>query len=126
MPKMTKKFSGALDAAEQAFIGFNRKQETDQEALYRRLQEIGFFWDSQSKKWEEYDVTEADEPSPLIMVRVWADEEIIQEAADDIVSKSKKIWQLIERSEPYRCRPPKQREARIYLRFLPKGVNNAR
>ncbi|MCB0207700.1 MAG: hypothetical protein KDJ52_00130 [Anaerolineae bacterium] len=117
MPKMTAKYRTALETALKASLPV---KTDDQETLYALLQENGYFWDSRTKSWDHFEPEEADDPTPLIYVRVWADEEIIHEAADDIVRTNKKHWQLVERSDPYRCRPPKQREARIYLRFLPK------
>ena len=116
MPKLTAKYSTALDAARSAGV----EVSDNQEVLYQRLQDAGYFWDSQAKRWDYSPMDEADDPTPLILVRVWTDEEVIQEAADDIVSSNKRRWQLVKRSEPYRNRPPKQREARIYLEFLPK------
>jgi hypothetical protein len=116
MPKMTAKYSAALQTARLAEIG----PSDDQEVLYTDLQDNGYFWDSRLKRWEFTPEEDSDEPTPLILVRVWADEAIIHEAADDLIRTNKRHWQLVERSEPYRCRPPKQKEARIYLRFLPK------
>ena len=124
MPRMTAKYSGALHIAQ--FRGLDdvtqATQSGKQEDVYQALQKEGFFWNSQNKVWEEHDIADADDPTPLIMVRVWADAEIVEEAADDITRKAKKHWRLVERSRPYPCRPPKQRESRVYLKFLPKGV----
>lgn len=117
MPRMTAKYKGALGVAKWHEI----PTEGNQEDLYQRLQEAGWFWNSQAKAWEEYDIADADEPSPLVMVRVWADAEIVEDAADDITRRVKALkWQLVEKSRPYACRPPKQREARVYLKFLPQ------
>lgn len=117
MPRMTAKYKSATELARRwpgaAIYG-------DQEALYAALQEQGFFWDSAKKRWDEHDIELADEPTRLILLRVWADEEIAEEAADDVIRSTAKFFELIERSTPYRCRPPKQREVRIYLKFLPK------
>lgn len=99
MPKQTAKYRGACDVARRHNIALNGNQPD----LYER-----------------HDIQDADEPTPLIMVRVWANAEIAEEAADDIINQAKD-WVLVERSKAYPCRPPKQREARIYLRFLPKG-----
>lgn len=115
MPKMTAKYSRALAAARQA----NIEPSNDQEALYARLQAAGYFWESQAKRWEHYAPEEADEPTPLIMIRVWADSEVTEEVADAVIAGAPKAWRLVERSQPFGCRPPKQREARIYLKFLP-------
>ena len=115
-PRMTAKYKTARDTA----YFRNIPPEGSQEELYERLQAAGFFWNSDSKVWEEFDIEDADDPTRLVMIRVWADAEIVEEAADDLVSKTKKFFELIERSKPYPCRPPKQREARVYLKFLPK------
>jgi hypothetical protein len=120
MPKMTAKYSGAIRCAHNHNLPASTTK--NQEELYQLLQSNGFFWDSQAKQWEEFDIEDADEPTLLIMVRVWADAEIVEEAADDIVRelKHKYRWQLVEKSTPYPCRPPKQRESRVYLKFLPR------
>lgn len=117
---MTAKYAGAVDTARRRSLPVNGSQEE----LYTRLQKAGCFWNSDTKRWEEFDLEDADEPTKLIMVRVWADEEVIQEAADDVIRTNKKHWELVERSEPFRCRPPKQREARVYLKFLPRRRSN--
>ena len=93
---------------------------TNQERLYDHLQGAGFFWNSANKEWEEHDQRDADEPTGLIMIRVWADSDIVEDVADDVVSRTKNILTLVEKSKPYICRPPKQLEARVYLRFIPK------
>lgn len=118
MPKMTAKYSLALDVARREAVSF---LGVTQEILYTHLQEMGYFWESGLKEWNYSDPAHADEPTVFLLVRVWANEEIIHEVADDTVKGLRKLYMLVERSEPYRCRPPKQREARIYLRFLPKS-----
>ncbi|MCB0165596.1 MAG: hypothetical protein KDI79_15300 [Anaerolineae bacterium] len=121
MPKMTAKYSGAIQTAHNA--GLPAIETNNQEELYTLLQENGYFWDSKVELWEYHVPEDADDPTPLIMIRVWAEGEIIEEAADDLASAIKKArlpWLLIERSQPYGNRPPKQREARIYLKFLPE------
>ena len=124
MAKMTAKYSGALEAARRAKLNVG---DSNQEQLYAGLQYAGYFWDSNTKQWEYHEPELADEPTPLVMIRVWADAEIIEEAADLIITRltlkalpKDKIWQLVERSPAYGCRPPKQKEARIYLKFLPQ------
>ena len=116
MPKMTAKYSGALAVARREKLSTSGTQEE----IYDRLTRGGWWWNSDRKEWEYHEIKESDAPTPFVLVRVWADEEIVQEVADDTIKALKKIYNLIERSEAYRCRPPKQREARIYLRFMPK------
>lgn len=118
MPKMTAKYSSALDIVR--FKGLKIAQNGNQEELYQALQKVGFFWDSNIKRWEEHDIEQAEEPTKLLMVRVWADAEIVEDMADDLVRISKKWFELVEKSPVYPCRPPKQREGRVYLKFLPK------
>lgn len=121
MPKMTIKYARAVAVANIEFPDV--KDWPDQEALYTRLQTNGFFWDSSQKIWEHYTPEDADAPTPLVMLRVWADGEILEEAVNDLVDlvkRSKLPWDLIEKSPPYGCRPPKQREGRVYLKFLPR------
>lgn len=119
MPKLTAKYRGALQAA--ALHGIEPRT-VYQEELYARLQQAGCFWDSHAKRWESHDIEDADEPTPMIMVRLWAEGEIIEEVADDIIAAIKRAnlpWRLTKRSTPYANRPPKQKEARVYLEFLP-------
>lgn len=126
MPKMTAKYAGALAIASKAFRHTDPlPNDNDQEGLYTALQQRGYFWDSQIKQWEYHEPEAADDPTPLVMIRIWSDIEITSEMADDLQAAlaefpRTKGWQLIERSTPYQCRPPKQLEARIYLKFLPK------
>jgi hypothetical protein len=113
---MTAKYATALSVARRE----NIPVADNQEELYSRLQEDGWYWDSERKEWEYHEISEAAPPTPFVLVRVWADEEIVQEVADDVTKGLKKLYDFVERSDAYRCRPPKQREARIYLRFMPK------
>jgi hypothetical protein len=120
MPKMTAKYSNALEAARQA--GIKARPGIDQEELYSLLSESNHMWDSDQKQWIALMEEPAEKPTELVMVRVWADMEIVEEAADDIeATYQKRGYALLERSEPYRCRPPKQLEARVYLKFTPPG-----
>lgn len=134
MPKMTAKYAGAL-ATQRHHNGnlslpFDQRivvpDRENQEALYQALQEAGYFWDSAAKSWDYHEPAQADDPTPLIMIRAWAAGEIVGEAVDDLraalaAHPRTKSWQLVERSLPYQCRPPKQRESRIYLKFMPNS-----
>jgi hypothetical protein len=117
LPKLTRKYSAALVAANALKIQIPKDQET----LYELIEKNGRMWDSDQGEWIDLTDEEADEPTPCLMVRVWADSEIVEEYADLIVQKLKPRATLIERSKPYICRPPKQLEGRIYLRFMPQG-----
>lgn len=116
MPKMTRKYSAAQNKAFQIKISI----PNDAEQLYKALVEIGYQWDSDKGKWTYLPAEPADAPTDLLMVRVWAEKELVAHAADRIVKHMASAYQLIERSDPYPCRPPKQLESRIYLKFMPK------
>lgn len=123
MPRMTAKYSRALDTYNNMPKELN--DLTHQETLYEYLESQGWYWDSGRKIWEYYEADEAEEPTPLIKIRVWADGEVIEEAVEDIMTALKKAklpWTLTERSRVYGCRPPKQKEGRVYLNYLPGGV----
>jgi len=111
---MTQKYQGALAVARTvATIHLN-----DSKALYRSLNAHNWYWNSKVGVWERG--SRAQKPTDLVRVRVWAATEVVEQAADDVAfSLLNSDYQLVERSEPYVCRPPKQLESRIYLRFLP-------
>jgi len=121
MPKMTRKYSLALSTYHYRVGGDKRAVDVNnQEALYAELSRLGYLWDSTQSAWIELAAEPADEPTPLVMVRVWADGDIVEEAADLVSDHFKrKGFAALKRSEPYRCRPPKQLESRIYLEFIP-------
>ncbi len=63
--------------------------------------------------------SEADPPTELIRLRVWADARFVEQVADECVfAVAAKGLRLVEKSDPYNCRPPKQLEARVYLSFM--------
>lgn len=120
MPKMTAKYSTALSVARREKVGANVNGQNPQEALYSRLQEIGWFWNSDRKEWEHPDPADADDPTPLIMIRVWANAEIVEDVAEDVIRRVPRNWgKPIKKNGPYPCRPPKQFEARMYIEFMP-------
>lgn len=71
MPKMTAKYKGAVNTAHNRNLP--AVNTTNQEELYTLLQDNGFFWNSSAKVWEEHDLADADEPTGLIMIRVWSE-----------------------------------------------------
>lgn len=88
-----------------------------QDELYSELNRLGWYWNSKIKKWERDD-TPAQEATSLVKVRVWAASNKVSQAADLFVEASVDMGlRLIERSEPYQCRPPQQNDSRIYLTF---------
>lgn len=121
MPKMTAKYSTALAVARREGVGANVNAPNAQEALYSRLQEIGYFWNSDAKEWEHHATADANPPMEGISVRVWAATEHAAKAGQAVAFAMGRVygWKLVEVSEPYQCRPPKQLESRVYLKFMP-------
>lgn len=115
MPKMTAKYSSARETAFSNEISVNG----DQEQLYKRLNENGWWWDSKQSAWIRLMDEPANEPTPKLMVRVWANHTTVAQAASEIIKGLRGQFTLINRSDPYPCRPPRQLEHRIYLEFLP-------
>lgn len=92
-----------------------------QDDLYVELMQHGYMWDSKTGKWLYLPEMKADAPSPLIKMRVWADMEVVEMVADTIASAMPHLGgELVDRSQVYPCRPPKQKEGRVYLTFNPK------
>lgn len=119
MPRMTAKYRAAITTAHNKRLP--AKDTANQDELYELLQQNGYFWDSGSKQWDYHDPAQADPPTPLVMVRVWADLDHVEGYAQQVIAEcSKKIGPLVEQSRVYPCRPPKQQEGRVYLKFMPK------
>lgn len=117
MPRMTKKYTEAVNTARRVGI---RATGGDQEWLYRMLAEQNYQWDSDAGAWNHLPSLPADAPSLLIRVRVWANGEIVGLMADGVVESMLAAGlRLVERSQSYPCRPPQQRESRVYLTFEP-------
>ena len=115
MPRMTTKYRAALKIAKAISIP---NALEDQSALYQKLNEHNYFWNSKLKTWGK---KPALAPTDLVRIRVWAAAEHVEQAADDAMNAlSHHHYKLLERSSPYPCRPPKQLESRIYLTFLPE------
>ena len=113
--KQTKKYSKACEIA-------TLNHET-QESLYKQLNQLGFFWDSKFQEWER-DNRLADPPSDLIRVRVWAATDKVEQAASILIESAQQYGlKLQEKTEPYQCRPPKQKDSRIYLTFTEDQIN---
>lgn len=121
MSKMTAKYTSALTVARANGL----PTSTEQETLYRRLNDNGLWWDSKAQKWIRFSDEPANEPTPKLMVRVWAASDRVNEAASDVVKGLRGRFKLINRSDPYLCRPPKQKESRVYLEFLPDDGSRA-
>lgn len=113
MPKQTRKYTTAVGMA--IFLGID-KIET-QETLYRLLNEAGYYWDSGTQKWQKLS-EDADAPTDLIRVRIWAEASRVIGAAYQMrIAMEEQGYTFLDQSEPYPCRPPRQLESRIYLLF---------
>lgn len=118
MPRMTKKYTETLRTGRKVGI---RTEAGDQEWLYQMLSEQGYQWDADAGQWQHLPSLPADEPSNLIRVRVWAEANIVGLMADGIIESMLAAGlRLVERSQPYPCRPPQQRASRVYLTFEPE------
>ena len=107
--KKTKKYTTASD-----ILTF---PHNNQEDLYKELNRLGFYWNARTQNWERNDRL-PDPASELVRIRVWANSKVVENAADLVVEgMEEKGFSLLEKSEPYQCRPPKQLESRIYLSF---------
>ncbi len=114
MPKMTRKYSTALNQAQ--ILGITEVE--NQERLYRLLNEQNYYWDSATQTWQQL-LINADPPTDLIRVRVWAEDSKVRGAAYQLrVAMEDQGYRFLEQSEPYPCRPPKQLESRIYMTFI--------
>lgn len=111
MPRKTLKYTRALEV-----LPDHPHSESSQ--LYQKLQDSGYYWDSNCSSWVFAPGETNDPATTLIRVRVWADKNRVNEEADllsEVFTDAGK--RLLERSEPYICRPPKANEARVYLVF---------
>lgn len=121
MPKATRKYTAAIETAHKAGLTQPGGWATNQEDVYQALNQAGYHWNSETNAWEQWTDEPADQPTEFVMVRVWAAAETVGDVTDDLVRAMRKAGaRLMERSNPYPCRPPKQQEARVYLKFLPE------
>lgn len=108
--KQTKKYAGACQIA--------TLPHTSQEQLYQELNRLGFFWNQKAQIWERNDRL-AEPPSGILKIRVTTASNKIEQLADIAIEAMQQYGlNLLERSQPYICRPPKQAESRIYLSFI--------
>ena len=118
MAKQTRKFKAAMEAVRAR--GGQPAVSMHADGLYDRLQLQGLMWDSKAGKWVDVADELADEPSRLVRLRVWADRELVEDWAEDLVRLLEGAgWDLVDRSAVYGCRPPKQLEGRIYVQMAP-------
>lgn len=119
MPRATRKYKAAIALAREINLAIN----DDQEVLYRALNERGYQWDSQSGVWQSLPDLPADPPTDFVMIRLWCANEVIEEVVNDVIKQIQALGlRLMEQSTPYPCRPPKQLESRVYLKFLPEKM----
>lgn len=114
--KLTKKYSAASDVALAEKIAY---AQMSQDQLYIELNARGYFWDARLGTWERFEQTTAETPSGLIRIRVMAPAGEVDQLADLVAVQMNDFgrMQLVEQSEAYPCRPPKQLESRVYLTF---------
>jgi hypothetical protein len=109
--RMTPKYKAAFKVG--TIKGWNT--DVDQEVLYHALAQAGLFWNHKAGEWQEAE--DADQPSDLLRIRVLGPGEAVEAEAQRIKDFLAQTHELIEASEPYPCRPPKQLESRVYLTF---------
>ena len=114
----TKKFKTAYAKGIEQKL-FTRKDSLEsQDWLYRKLNDLGIFWDSKLGEWIEFQKEPANAPTPLIRVRVWgATGKSLDEAVSMVKAAFGNGFECVNHSLPYVCRPPQQLESRIYLEF---------
>jgi hypothetical protein len=84
--------------------------------LYEYLNKEGYIWDTATKQWELVR-QKAHDPTDLIKIRIWTNGERISALVHDFLIQMDSDFRLVERSNPYPCRPPKQNDSRVYLTF---------
>jgi hypothetical protein len=114
--RQTVKYKAAVKVAQKSGL----MDWATQAGLYELLQCNGHMWDSKTGEWLHLPSMEADEPSPLIKVRAWAELGNVEAVSSCIANLMGCVgYELAEKSKVFPCRPPKQLEGRVYLTFLP-------
>lgn len=112
-PKMTAKYKAALETARA--LNIDGYASWGGNYLYEALAKMNFTWDAETGVWW---ILAADTPSDLIRLRIWAKTEDVTDAARQIADAMEVMgYKLVEQSQPYICRPPKQLESRVYYTF---------
>ena len=110
--RQTKKWIGACEISQELNISIENQERT-----YRELNENNYYWKSDYQKWI-LDETNPDPATQLIKIRVGAEHSKVEGVAYQLrIGLEEQGYIFIEKSEPYKCRPPKQLESRIYLTF---------
>lgn len=117
--KQTAKYKAATILSQKLSL----PQTEDSRDLYRLLNDNGWYWDEQSGWIEKLQPPHP--PSKLVRVRVWASCDRLEAEAKAIADALIEIhdYELVEKSDPYPCRPPSQQDSRVYLTFLPPKNN---
>lgn len=118
MPRMTRKYRAALTCARD--VGLQTDVE-DQDTLYAGLMDLGYHWDPDAGGWEYHDPDQAHDPLTTVRIRVWAALDMVDLMVDDMLM-SMDDFKLVSRSKVYPCRPPNQKEGRVYLVLLPPPI----
>lgn len=89
-----------------------------QQELYSELNRLGWWWNSKVKEWERNQEL-ADPPMEGVKIRLWSNSENIEDYTEEITQLLRDNgYKIIDKSNPYQCRPPKHSESRIYLTVL--------
>lgn len=111
--RKTRKYNSALEILK------NFPHNT-QDELYKKLNRLGYFWDAKNRQWIRDDRL-AEPAMEGLKIRLWASNEEINEYAELIQQLLiENGYRIVDTSEPYPCRPPKQNESRIYLTVIEK------
>lgn len=115
-PKRTAKYVQARAIADKLEISENWSREE----LYNILNVAGYYWQSDSKRWEQ-NTTGPNPASSTIKVRATAAADEISKVVDDMVRVYTQIldYKLLQRTEPHPRRPPEQLDSSVYLVFIP-------
>lgn len=117
MAKMTRKFSEAMYII--SMMGKPQPYSEPGEVAYKMLADAGYQWDGKKQEWIGLASVPGNPASPIIRIRVWAEAYKVEGVAGQVCSAmTGKGYTLLEQSQAYPCRPPKQAESRIYLSFI--------
>lgn len=87
------------------------------DVIYTALQGAGYWWSSDKQAWERE--AAAQPAMDGSMIRVWARTDEVERIARMVCAMMEQQgMRLVEMSQPYQCRPPRQAESRVYLRFV--------
>ncbi|MDJ0509259.1 MAG: hypothetical protein QNJ64_08410 [Crocosphaera sp.] len=91
---------------------------SSQEQLYQELNRLGWWWNAKLKEWERNEQL-AEPPMEGLKMRLWGNNEEIEDYADLIIQLLRENgYSIVDKSQPYLCRPPQQNKSRIYLHII--------